>query len=109
MVRDDLVSKRNWSITMINTTEKEFYNVLRSNPALWAEMAQIEGHDKLCSAIVETGQEMGYALDPDHVRSVAPEDLMGLIGEAANDDELTDQELELVAAGHIIIYSGTLV
>lgn len=92
---------------MINTIEKDFYDVLRSNPALWAEMAQSEGHDKLCSAIVETGQEMGYALDPNHIRSVAPEDLMGLIGEAANDGELTDQELELVAAGHLIRCSST--
>lgn len=81
--------------------------MLRENPGLWSELVRIDDRDELYDTIVESGREMGYALDPAHVRTVSPEDFLALINEHANDDELTDEELELVAAGLPIMCTDT--
>lgn len=84
---------------MIDQGCKEFYGVLRGKPALMAELMLIDNRQDLNKAVIEMGKLEGFILDPVAVRMTTKEDFLDLLQSPANNDELTDDELELIAAG----------
>lgn len=83
---------------MSSTQVIEFYQKIRATPAMWAELAYAPTPDALVTRIETMSAEHGFAISADEIR--ASVDQMGtLINEAAGDDSLTDDELEMVAAG----------
>lgn len=76
----------------------EFYQKVRSTPAMWQELADQPTQDALVARVEAMSAEHGYAISSAEIRtSVNQVDV--LISEAVGDDSLTDDELEMVAAG----------
>jgi hypothetical protein len=84
---------------MMDQTALTLYRAIRDNSDLWAELARIEDREELCAAIVDVGKDEGLAIDLETVRQMTFQMIMDLMQSANDDDELTDAELELVAAG----------
>ncbi|WP_413208250.1 hypothetical protein [Rhodospirillum sp. A1_3_36] len=91
---------------MVDQTALTLYGVLRDNSGLWAELNRITDREEFCAAIVDVSKDQGVAVDLETVRKMTPEMLTALIQGANDDDELTDGELELVAAGVVMKNSG---
>ncbi|WP_413208248.1 hypothetical protein [Rhodospirillum sp. A1_3_36] len=84
---------------MSDQTALTLYCMVRDNPDLWAELNRITDREEFCSAIVQAGMKQGLAIELDTVRQMTSEDFIALIRSANDDKELTDEELELCAAG----------
>ncbi len=92
---------------MIDQAGAEFYAHLRDKPDLWSELARIDDPEEFYDAVVAAAVGEGYHLDANMVRSVTAEEFLALLQGVANDDELTDEELELVAAGSPVACDDT--
>ena len=77
-----------------------FYSRVRGNEALMTELAQISSPEKLSTRVVLMGKEMGIVLTEEDVLS-GLQHINEVITRVANAEELSDMELELVAAGSV--------
>ena len=76
----------------------QFYKILRHKPDMWSELAEIRDEDTVIRRIATLSAAHDITLSPEDIRAALP-DLPDIIAEAAEDGELSDDELELVAAG----------
>ncbi|WP_417822412.1 hypothetical protein [Terasakiella sp.] len=84
----------------MNNNILAFYSRVRGNEALMTELAQISSPEELGTRVVLMGKEMGIILTQDDVMS-GLEHINEVITRAANPEELSDMELELIAAGSV--------
>lgn len=74
-----------------------FYRQIRENDALMRRLFACPDDANLIAAVLREAEASGFSFQPADVELVLS-DLTSFIA-IANDDELTDHELELVAAG----------
>lgn len=90
----------------MNANVIEFYKKVRADQDLIKALSEGQTVEEFSDIAVKKAAEIDIQLERADVVG-ALDDLKGLITEAANDDELTDLELELVAAGiPMTCYSG---
>lgn len=83
---------------MSSATVIEFYQKIRSTPAMWAELAEQPSQEALIARVETMSAEHGFTISRAEI-SASVNQMDTLINEAADDDSLTDDELEMVAAG----------
>ncbi len=83
---------------MAHDPSLEFYKIVRTTPELWQDLAAAPDTETLVAKVTTLSGAHGITLSPDDIRA-ALADLPKLISETADDEELSDEELELVAAG----------
>ena len=76
----------------------EYYQRVRDDEALQAAYSTCENTDQMFEIAVEEGRKLGLAFSKEDAMAVGF-DVEALHGAATNDDELSDFELALVAAG----------
>ncbi len=82
----------------MNDAVMEFYKVARRDNEMVSLLAGIEDETLFISTVVKLGREKGFVFTAEEA-GAAISQFEGFIEHAANDDELTDFELEMVAAG----------
>ena len=85
----------------MNTTVIDFYKFARTNPEIVTQLSAERDPEAFLARAVEAGREAGFDFSLEEAR-LELTDLPQLINDIANDDELTDFELELVSAGSLI-------
>ncbi|WP_162305875.1 Nif11-like leader peptide family natural product precursor [Oleisolibacter albus] len=75
----------------------EFYRLVREDEAVMGRLAACRTPEELVAAVVEESARRGLSVDAPSVE-LALSDLKSFI-DLANDDALTDLELEIVSAG----------
>lgn len=81
----------------MTTALMEFYRSVRDDAALMARVAETDSADALIGLATAEARARGVTLSPDEIRA-ALADPEGFFAVAVG-DELSDSELELVAAG----------
>ena len=79
-----------------------FYSTLRKSPDMWAALAKLENREDLIAGVQAQAAAQGIDLSKDDIAAGLSE-IGTLVDQAAGDDALTDDELELVAAGANIV------
>lgn len=82
----------------MNTNVIEFYKKVRADKGLQEALSEGKTVDEIADIAVKKAATMDIALAKADVLAACG-DIPGLIGQAVNDDELTEIELELIAAG----------
>ncbi len=85
-------------LNMTNGENVRFYTAIRGDAETLARLGAARDEADLIELIMDEAQSRGFALTEDLVRAGLA-DLGGLIKEAANGDELTELELEIVSGG----------
>lgn len=83
---------------MISQQTIDFYGTVRTNPALWAELAEAPDQEAMIARAASMAKAQNVDVSIEDVRA-ALDQLGALISSAATEDSLTDDELELVSAG----------
>ena len=76
----------------------EFYKVARRDNEMVSLLAGIEDEALFIKTAMELGREKGFVFTAEEAGSAISQ-FDGFIEDVSNDDELTDFELEMVAAG----------
>ena len=82
----------------MNSTVVDFYKFARTNPEIIAKLSEKCDQEVFLARTVEAGQAAGFSFSLEEARHGLA-DISQLVEDIANDDELTDFELELVSAG----------
>lgn len=83
----------------MNANIIEFYKKVRTDQGLIEALSEGKSTEEISAIAIEKAAEMGIELEPAEVgEAIGSFDKLATA--AANDDELTDFELELIAAGY---------
>jgi len=82
----------------MNRNIVDYYQKVREDKALQAAYAGCENIDQIVETAVNEGGKLGFSFTKEEAAAIGF-DIEALHGAATNDDELSDFELELVAAG----------
>ncbi len=85
----------------MNANVIEFYKKVRTNQGLIEALSEGQTAEQVSEIAVKKAAEMGITLETADVIA-ALDQFQELAADAANDDELTEFELELVAAGNAV-------
>ncbi|MBD9650260.1 hypothetical protein IB267_18090 [Ensifer sp. ENS09] len=83
---------------MTNGDNVRFYAAIRGDAETLARLGAATSEAELIELIMDEAQSRGFELTADLVRA-GLSDLAGLMREAANGEELTELELEIVSGG----------
>lgn len=83
----------------------DFYQVLRSDAKLVETLMKHEGTDELLEAATSEAKKLGFHFTKEEALT-AGMNIDALRAESANDEELSDFELELISAGTQIKNNG---
>lgn len=76
----------------------DFYQILRKDDAIIAELSALETADEILDTAVIRGGMLGFHFTKEEA-SAASRGMDAFRANLANDDELSDFELDLIAAG----------
>ncbi len=84
----------------MNQNIVDYYQTVRQDKALQAAYAGCENFDQIIEKAVDEGRKLGFSFTKEEALA-AGMNFKALCSQAANDDELTEFELEMISAGSI--------
>ena len=82
----------------MTTSAEDFYRIARTDDEILDRLSGIQDEAVFIGAIEDIARERGFTLTSEEIR-LAIFNLTEIMQSVANDDELTDFELEMIAAG----------
>tara|TARA_R100000750_G_C2267709_1_gene66234 strand:- start:37 stop:321 length:285 start_codon:yes stop_codon:yes gene_type:complete len=82
----------------LTTSARDFYRIARNDDKILDRLSGIQDEAVFIGTIEDIARERGITLTSEEIRQ-AIFNLTEIVQSVANDDELTDFELEMIAAG----------
>ncbi len=82
----------------MTTSAQDFYKIARNDDEILERLSGIQDEVLFIKAVEDIARERGFSLTSEEIRQ-AIFNLTEIMQSVANDDELTDFELEMAAAG----------
>ena len=82
----------------MTTSAEDFYRIARTDDEILDRLSGIQDEAVFIGTIEDIARERGFSLTSEEIR-LAIFNLTEIVQSVANDDELTDFELEMIAAG----------